>query len=132
MAGWALLLPLLKRGLALGRLVRLLAARPPAAPRPRDPATEAAILRTVRRLYHPARRRPSDNCLERSLVLYRYLGQAGAAPRLVIGLAAGPPPAAGHAWVEVDGAPVGETPADLAGYRPVVAFDARGTVERKM
>ncbi|MDQ2805837.1 MAG: lasso peptide biosynthesis B2 protein [Chloroflexota bacterium] len=126
MAGWAVTLPLLKRMLSLRRLVRLLA--PPAAPTPRDPAAEAQILRIVRRLYHPARHSPGTNCLERSLVLYRYLVRAGAKPHLVIGMA--PPGGAfrGHAWVEVAGHPVGETRADLAPYQPLVVFGPAGEV----
>ncbi len=128
MAGWALTLPLLKRVLPLRRLVRLLAAAP--APARRDPVAEAQIVRIVRRLYHPARLSPAGNCLERSLILYRYLAAAGAAPHLVIGLAPPGGPFRGHAWVEVAGRPVGETAADLAPYQPLVVFGLGGCVIR--
>ncbi len=129
MTGWAVALPLLKRALPLRRLVTLLAAPPP--DHPRDPAAEAAVLRVVRRLYHPTRPHPSTNCLERSLVLYRYLAAAGATPHLVIGVA---PPGGvfrGHAWVEVAGTPVGETLADLAPYQPVVVFGPQGEIVKR-
>ena len=32
----------------------------------------------------------------------------------------------GHTWVVVDGRPLGEHPSALAGFEPVIAFDARG------
>jgi hypothetical protein len=32
----------------------------------------------------------------------------------------------GHTWVVVDGRPLGEHPGALAGFAPVLAFDARG------
>ena len=127
MTGWAVALPLLKRALPLRRLVRLLAP-PSAAHASRDPAAEATILRLVRRLYHPTHHSPATNCLERSLVLYRYLAAAGADPQLVIGVAPPGGPFRGHAWVEVAGHPVGETPADLTPYRPLVVFGPTGEI----
>jgi len=126
MVGWALTLPLLKRALSLRRLVRLLAPPPPHTPH--DPVAAARIVRIVRRLYHPTRHSPATNCLERSLVLYRYLAAAGAAPYLVIGMAPRSGPFRGHAWVEVAGRPVGETAADLAPYQPLVVFGPGGEV----
>lgn len=122
---WALVLPLLKRRLSLAVLARLMWARPrhPA----RRPAEEARILAMVGRVYRPGRL-TTGNCLERSLVLYRFLAAAGAAPCLVLGADRRGPRFAGHAWVVVAGQPIGETPADLAPYRPLVAFGAGGQV----
>lgn len=53
------------------------------------------------------------NCLERALLLYRYLPGAGLEPHLVVGFKPGDGTPVGHAWVVVDGKPFGED-ADLA------------------
>jgi hypothetical protein len=66
----------------------------------------------------------STNCLERSLVLYRVLSRAGAQPALILGARRDAPSVAGHAWIEVDGAPVCEP--EREAYAPIVAFGARG------
>ena len=72
-------------------------------------------------------RRPPSNCLERSLGAYRLLCRAGAQPELVIGIkrALGDR-IEGHTWVVVDGGPLGEDTGALAGFAPVLAFDAQG------
>lgn len=120
MTAWAPSLPLLKRTLPLPRLVSLMDAR---SRRPtRDLELEGRIARMARLLY---RGRPGtfrDNCLERSLLTYRFLGRAGADPELVVAVRKGEEGVRGHVWVTVEGRPVHEEPADLAPYVPVMSF----------
>ena len=121
MLAWRLVLPLLKRTLPLPRLVRL-AAR---GQRARSAATPAQVVSVSHRLF--GKRAPqSSDCLERSLLTYRFLAEAGAAPEFVFGLQREGSEVVGHAWVLVGGAPVDETPEAVARYASVVAFDATG------
>jgi hypothetical protein len=82
---------------------------------PRDRTREDRVLRCMVRL---RRWLPADrgDCLHGSLALYRVLSAAGSAPRLVIGFRKDGPAIAGHAWVEVDGRAVLETPPEAAGF----------------
>jgi len=52
------------------------------------------------------------NCLERSLVLFRGLGEAGARPELWFGVRADDA-RDGHVWVVLDGVAAGDDPATL-------------------
>jgi hypothetical protein len=69
------------------------------------------------------------SCLERSLLTYRFLAEAGAEPRLVIAVRRGGKSLEWHAWVTRDGQAVHESDESLSGYLPVVIFDTRGAVE---
>jgi hypothetical protein len=115
--GWLCALPVLKRTLPLERLVRLMWRAPRRGTR--DRGQEERTIRIVSRLS----RRSGGNCLERSLVLYRYLGWANADPDLVVGMAR-PDEYLGHVWVTVDGQALLETPETLRGYTEVVRFRA--------
>jgi hypothetical protein len=125
MVGWRLVLPLLKGRLSLTRLVGLMwrgeRARPVTAARE---VRVAEIARIVYRSEHVSRR---GNCLERSLVLYRYLSAAGADPQLVVGMRGSEAPIRGHAWVTVRGEPVEEPPQSLEGLARVVSFHGDGS-----
>jgi hypothetical protein len=125
MAAWRLVLPLLKGRLPLGRLVRLMwrgaGARPVTAVRE---ARIAELARVVYRSEHVSR---PGNCLERSLVLYRYLSAAGADPQLVVGIRSGEAAIRGHAWITVRGEPVEEPPESLDGLTQVVSFRGDGS-----
>jgi hypothetical protein len=118
MGAWAAVLPALKFVLPLPRLVALVtpAERAPA----RDPAREQRVERLAARLYRTPRL-GRDNCLERSLVTYRYLARAGSDPRLVVGMRR-EDELRGHVWVTVDGRPVHDTPDFLAGFVPLMTF----------
>jgi hypothetical protein len=70
-------------------------------------------------------RASGGNCLERSLILYRYLARAGARPRLVVGMAK-PDKYLGHVWVTVDGHPLLETSETLRDFREITAFGDQG------
>jgi hypothetical protein len=119
MSGWAALLPALKFLLPLPRLVALVtpAGRAPA----RDQAREQRVARLAERLYRTAPRLSRDNCLERSLVTYRYLARAGSEPVLVVGMRK-QEELHGHVWVTLDGRPVHDTDEFLAGFVPVMTF----------
>ena len=115
---WMCALPLLKRMLPLPKLVRLMW---------RSPRAERSFEREQRTIQIVARlsRTAGGNCLERSLILYRYLSRANAEPRLVIGMAR-PDEYLGHVWVTVDGQPLLETSETLRAYEVVTAFDDEG------
>lgn len=124
MLGWAVALPILKRRMPLPKLVQT--AVPDArADVERRPETVIAFSRWVYRI--PGFR---DNCLEKSLLTYRYLPADGGRYRLVLGVRAseaeGPP---GHAWLTIDGVPVHDSSESLAGLVPILAFDSAGRRE---
>jgi hypothetical protein len=101
--------------LRLGALVRrrslpdLLLSLTPRAPRaplplPRVERAIAAAERVVERL-----RVVPDTCLYRSLARYQALRRAGHPARFLLAIDPGADDIEGHAWVELDGQPVGET-----------------------
>lgn len=124
LAAWAPALPLLKRVVPFRRLVRFMAAKP--AKHARDPELERRIVRMARLVYRGRTGTFRDNCLERSLVVYRYLGRAGARPELRAGFRREGEKVRGHVWVLLDGRPVHEAPEELAGYGEVTAFGPDG------
>ena len=66
----------------------------------------------------------STNCLERSLLVYRFLGEVGARPNLVMGISSSNTGLAGHTWIEVDGQPIND--ATTSGFAPVIIFGPGG------
>ena len=80
------------------------------------------VSKLVRRL---TQSRP--NCLEKSLLLLRYLGRAGEEPCLVVGIRqdAGSG-TTGHVWIEIEGAPFEENESTLRAFTRVVEYDTRG------
>ena len=122
MLAWRLALPALKRALPLPRLVRL------AAPsRRRTSVGPAQVVAASHRLFGE-RTGESSDCLERSLLTYRFLGEAGLEPQLVCGLQQADGELIGHAWVVVGGAPLDERPETVAAYPAVLAFDSSGAL----
>lgn len=73
---------------------------------PRDVAEQVAS--SVERAFERVALLP-DTCLYRALARYAVLRRAGHAARFVMGLDPRSPDIVGHAWVELDGEPVGET-----------------------
>ncbi len=123
MAPWSVTLPLLKHVLPLPRLARLMAAP---RDRERDPTRERAIAKAS---WWASRFQPlrfPENCLERSLVAYRFLGLAGADPNLVLGVSGEEGGVIGHVWVTVDGQPVQDPLESLRRYRRLIEFDRNG------
>ena len=71
------------------------------------PTVEDALLAAEKVIEHL--RVVPDTCLYRSLARYAVLRRAGHPARFVMGLSPRAPEITGHAWVELDGAPMGET-----------------------
>jgi hypothetical protein len=126
--GWRIVLPILKRVIPVRTLAGWMSAgqrhTPAGSLEPRRARLEA--LRQM--LTCGGRIVMSGNCLERSLVLYRFLAEVGAEPQLVMGVNAAGGTVGGHAWIELDGEPLEEAPASR--FAPVVAFGANGTPQR--
>jgi len=118
---WMCALRLFKRTLPLPKLVRLMWRSPRRSERNLE--REQRTIQLVARLS----RASGGNCLERSLILYRYLSRANADPRLVVGMAK-PDEYLGHVWVTVDGHPLLETPKTLREYEVVTAFGDGGQI----
>ena len=123
MSAWAVWLPLLKYLLPLPRLVRLAAAAPRRAARQRE--QEHKVVTLSRWIYAPVMR-PDRGCLQRSLLAYRFLGEANASPRLLVGVRKDEGKVLAHAWVSVDGEPLGESPDWVGGFTAMLAFGADG------
>jgi hypothetical protein len=122
MLAWASVLPLLKRSLPLPRLVALMVPkrRPPGP----DPTREQAVVTLARWVYKT--RAIRDNCLERSLITYRYLPSGDEDSRLVLGVRKGDDGPPGHAWLTLHGVAVHDSQATLDDLVPIVAFDLEG------
>jgi len=115
---WRVALPVLKYLLPIGTLTRLMWVKP--RDRKGRPDVVLNAWRTGGRLL------VSQNCLERSLLLYRLLSREGANPTIVFGVDRGTETVAGHAWVEIDGAVVHD--AGTADYTRVATFGINGQV----
>jgi hypothetical protein len=121
---WAFALPVLKRLVPLQQLAQLMRLE---GHGPRDRAHEQRIVELSSML---ARLRPPrfrSNCLERSLLAYRFLTRANADARLVVGVRIAHTQVLGHAWVTVDDEPIHETPAAITGFSRLVEFGPEGT-----
>ncbi len=121
--GWLIVLPLLKRLVPLPRLARFMWSR--GSPEGRRPDGERSATEIVRGFS----RSSGGNCLERSLILYRFLSRENADPALVtgVGRAEG---FIGHAWVEVEGRALLETDQTLAPYVEIMRFGQEGSLAR--
>ena len=125
MLAWRLVLPVLKRFVSVATLARVMRRRP--APG----ADEARVIRLASWIYGPRPLTGGKNCLERSLVLYRYLSQANPEARLVVGFRNGGHAVEGHAWVAVGSRSMGADTDERGAYAPVVSFGPGGrTIER--
>jgi Transglutaminase-like superfamily len=120
MAAWSLLLPALKRFVPVRRLVVLMWTD---GRTDRSPEREREVIEFGARVT-----RARANCLERSLLVYRFLARAGADPHLVVGVGSVDGVIAGHAWVTVDGIPVHDPPETVQRFLPVIEFGREGKV----
>jgi hypothetical protein len=123
MVAWSAALPALKHLLPLNLLMRLMWAKTRTVPRP---DCERKITYLARRIYlaRPFLRR--DNCLERSLITYRFLAREGMESRLVLGAQKSDGRIRGHAWVTVDGRPVIDGHEELGRFTPLAEFGEGG------
>jgi hypothetical protein len=104
----------------LPRLVALMT--PDARAGARDPRLEARIARMAGWAARAVRPFGDGNCLERSLVLYRALIRAHAAPELYVGFRSGESGVEGHVWVVLDGAPLCDSAERCDGYGVAMTF----------
>jgi len=113
----------LKHVVPLKRLARWAWRRPRGGRRDREAERllAARVLRASRLVGASDR-----DCLQRSLLLYHKLSQAGAEPKLLVGFRRVDGQTIGHAWVAVDGRPVIEGDAEWSDYAAIQAFGARG------
>jgi hypothetical protein len=125
MLAWRAILPVLKYFVPLRQLVDLMNVRP--HDWARRPDREQRIVTLAERVFDYGR--SSEDCLELSLVTYRYLAAAGADPRLVIAIRTDGGLARGHAWVTVDGVPVHDSPSLLDDFASLVTFESGGPVQ---
>lgn len=123
MAAWSLVLPLLKRFVPLRTLVRLAWAAGTGA---RASARERQVVRLSGALPRLRLPRREANCLDRSLLAYRFLAEANANPTLVVAVRRSEDSVVGHAWVTIDGRPVHESEAAVGEYVPLVEFGPGG------
>jgi hypothetical protein len=124
---WAYVLAALKHVLPLPRLVQLMAAGTCRAPYQRG--HERQIVAQAHRVCRLCFATDRGRCLERSLIAYRFLAQAGSSPRLVVGMWKTENQWIGHTWVVVEGVPLGETLAELHQFTILLAFGAEGKAE---
>jgi hypothetical protein len=121
MLPWALALPVLKHRMPIPRLVDRMGV---SRSGPFDPAREQIVRQASWWASRVQVGRYPDNCLERSLLAYRYLTLAGADPRVVLGIGGGGEDISGHAWVTLDGHPVHDPPESLDRYRRLIELGA--------
>lgn len=122
---WLVILPVLKRVLPLPSLVSLMWSQP-VSPRVSTASENDRMWRIAHWLARHAWPRTSGTCLEQSLILYRFLSALHASPHLVIGVRRHNETMGAHAWVTVDGNPVGDSMVALADFAPVVCFGPGG------
>jgi hypothetical protein len=126
MVGWSLVLPVAKFVFPVERLAGFM--RLDARPGDRDRVRQERVVALAAWVFKSRPRNSRDNCLERGLVTYRYLGRAGAQPDLVVGLARDDGDVHGHVWVVVDGHPVHDSEEALRQFEPLFTFKSDGTV----
>nr|WP_277347542.1 lasso peptide biosynthesis B2 protein [Wenzhouxiangella sp. XN79A] len=78
----------------------------------------------ARAIHRIATRLPNCRCLPRSLTLARWMASEGLDPELKMGYRPastrdGASEPLAHAWIELDGVPIGETEESLAGLLPL-------------
>jgi len=125
---WRLAVPVLKYLLPLPVLVRFMdATRCGGAPKAAE-RSGPRIERVRRLLMEGGRLVISGNCLDRSLVIYRFLSEVGASPLLVMGVNHGTSGVSGHAWIEVNGHALADATTDS--FVPILVFAAGGQARR--
>jgi Transglutaminase-like superfamily len=123
MLAWRLVLPALKRIVSIDTLAR--AMRRGRGPRP---AEEDSVVRLASWIYGSRPLTGGQNCLERSLVLYRYLSQTNPDTRLVVGFRNGERLVEGHAWVAVGERSMGADTDEQGPYAPLISFGPEGRI----
>jgi len=122
MLTWALLLPFLKRLRPLPEVVRIMHRRPPGN---FISYCRQDIISIAGRIY----RSTQGRCLEKSLLLYRYLLATGNDPKLAVGFLKKDDRWIGHSWVIIDKSPVDEPAAPLKDFSRIMIFNSDGSIE---
>ncbi len=123
-SSWALVLPVLKRLVPLKSLTNMMWVQ---AKAPRMHQQEEKITTLVRWLYTYVF--PQNTCLERSLILYRFLSRNNSEPQLVTGMRQTEDRIwKGHAWIVVDGSPLDESVASVQDFEAFAIFGRDGTM----
>jgi Transglutaminase-like superfamily len=120
MSGWALVLPMLKRTVPLATLARIMYSRSRSGRS--HPERQRRIAALSGLIY--SRYSLQSHCLERSLLLYRFLSKAAVEPQLVVGVVKTDKGWQGHAWIMVDGLPFDESSDALRKFCHVAVFSA--------
>ena len=126
MMSWAILLPLLKIFIPVKSLARFMwiSSKTPV----RNLEQEQKIATLVRWIYLFVLSN-KKNCVERSLILYRFLSRINSDPILVTGLRHLEDGIwKGHAWILVDGKPFGEPETSVEDFRTLVIFGRNGAI----
>jgi hypothetical protein len=121
---WVFTLPLLKRLVPLHLLVKLMLYK--TVKRTFFNIEINDLLYIIQRIYYSSEGR----CLERSLLLYRYLKFYGKFPELIIGLRKSNSEWTGHAWVEINKEPLAENNNFLNELKPTLKFDSHGNLQK--
>jgi hypothetical protein len=109
--------------LSFPRVERLLMPRRPAAGTGNRDGAEEVVFRCVWATAAAARHHLWPmRCLPRSLCLRRLLCQAGFSAQLRLGVAKEEGRLVAHAWVELEGRPVGETEVGIGRFAPLPAI----------
>jgi Transglutaminase-like superfamily len=121
---WSAILPALKHLVPLHVLTRWMWPRRRVTTRPERVVAITFIARRIYRV-RPFLRR--DNCLERSLLTYRFLAMEGMQPSLVVGARKSDEQIRGHAWVTLDGQPLMDGHQKVDQFTPITEFGAGGS-----
>lgn len=121
---WRVSLPALKFIIPLPVLARAMWAGPSALSTSSGGGSRSGPKTVLQVVRNGGRLLVSGNCLERSLVLYRYLSRSGANPRLVVGVSRTNGKVSGHTWVELNGRPVHDP--EAAAFERVATFGPNG------
>jgi hypothetical protein len=124
-ASWALILPVLKRLIPLKSLAKFMWVP---AKKEGTAEQERKIATLVRWLYKFIF--PQNTCLERSLLLYRFLSRNNSDPRLVTGMRRADDHSwKGHAWILMGGKPFGESEASVEDFQTFAIFGPGGVMD---
>ena len=123
---WAIVLPLLKILIPVKSLARFMWMSPRTPVKNVEQEQKIAII--VRWIYLLVLS-SKKNCVERSLLLYRFLSRTNSDPTLVTGLRQLEDGTwKGHAWILVNGVPFGETESNVEDFKTLVIFGRHGAI----
>ena len=125
LVAWSFVLPLLKRMIPLKKLAPWMWSR---GGKSTDRDLEQKIAAVVRWIYifiFPNEK----SCLERSLLLYRFLSGCKREPCMVTGMRRTEDGKwKGHAWIEIDGIPFEEATTHTQDFRALILFGPEGAM----